>query len=248
MRGKGGGMRLAHAPQDIGLGTVVRGMEPDFALVERFTTGNHCTLTGHCRLTRVLQGGLASFRTTWTSSPWLTCWRIPCQCNPRRWHGLHPFRRARIRSCSSAPQPLRQDSCAWLRCAQPAGTHSQARDFTRKVATEACADHLSLIRYDTPACTARPQELPTRKFHHAADIAADGRHRAWRQVGVVEAQPDKGAPCALGVPEFVVEIQAAQPAHLRQHTAIELAQHRGFGGHTHRKVVGGWLPGRQFNL
>ena len=61
VRGKGGGMRLAHAPQDIGLGAVVRGMEPDFALVECFTTGNHCTLTGHCRLTRVLQGGLASF-------------------------------------------------------------------------------------------------------------------------------------------------------------------------------------------
>ncbi len=35
------------------------------------------------------------------------------------------------------------------------------RDFTRKVATEACADHLSLILYDTPACAARPQELPT---------------------------------------------------------------------------------------
>ena len=54
-------MRLAHAPQDIGLGAVVRSMEPDFALVECFTTGNHCTLTGHCRLTGVLQGGLASF-------------------------------------------------------------------------------------------------------------------------------------------------------------------------------------------
>ena len=61
VRGKGGGMRLAHAPQDIGLGAVVRSMEPDFALVECFTTGNHCTLTGHCRLTSVLQGGLASF-------------------------------------------------------------------------------------------------------------------------------------------------------------------------------------------
>jgi hypothetical protein len=104
------------------------------------------------------------------------------------------------------------------------------------VATEACADHLSLIRYDT-------------QIHHAADIAADGRHRAWRQVGVVEAQPDKGAPCALGVPEFVVEIQVGRNlAHPRQHTAIELAQHRGFGGHTDREVVGGGQPGRQFNL
>ena len=61
VRGKGGGMRMAHEPQGIRLGAVVRSMEPDFALVECLTTGNHCTLTGHCRLTSVLQGGLASF-------------------------------------------------------------------------------------------------------------------------------------------------------------------------------------------
>ena len=61
VRGKGGGMRLAHAPQDINLGAVVRSIEPDFALVDCFTTNKHCSLSGQCRLTHVLQGGLASF-------------------------------------------------------------------------------------------------------------------------------------------------------------------------------------------
>lgn len=61
IRGKGGGMRLARAPQQINLGAVVRGMEPDFALVECFAGGNRCTLTGDCRLTGLLQGALHSF-------------------------------------------------------------------------------------------------------------------------------------------------------------------------------------------
>ncbi|GGH57652.1 Rrf2 family transcriptional regulator [Comamonas phosphati] len=61
VRGKGGGMRLAHLPQQINLGAVVRGMEPDFALVECFAGGNQCTLTGDCRLTGLLQGALHSF-------------------------------------------------------------------------------------------------------------------------------------------------------------------------------------------
>ena len=62
VRGKGGGMRLAHAPAQINLGAVVRGVEPDFALVECFATGNNqCTLTGDCRLAGMLQGALHSF-------------------------------------------------------------------------------------------------------------------------------------------------------------------------------------------
>ena len=62
VRGKGGGMRLAHAPAQINLGAVVRGVEPDFALVECFATGNNqCTLTGDCRLTGVLGGALQAF-------------------------------------------------------------------------------------------------------------------------------------------------------------------------------------------
>lgn len=61
VRGKGGGMRLAHAPQQISVGAVVRGMEPDFALVECLGGSNQCTLTGDCRLSGVLQGALHRF-------------------------------------------------------------------------------------------------------------------------------------------------------------------------------------------
>lgn len=61
VRGKGGGIRLAHAPADINLGEVVRGIEPDFALVECYTENNRCTLTGNCRLAFLLKGALLSF-------------------------------------------------------------------------------------------------------------------------------------------------------------------------------------------
>lgn len=61
VRGKGGGMRLAHPPQAINLGAVVRSIEPDFALVECFATGSQCTLTGQCRLADVLGGALQGF-------------------------------------------------------------------------------------------------------------------------------------------------------------------------------------------
>lgn len=61
VRGKGGGMRLAHAPKDIPLGAVVRSMEPDFFMVECFSPGNACVLTGECKLTGVIEGALHSF-------------------------------------------------------------------------------------------------------------------------------------------------------------------------------------------
>lgn len=61
VRGKGGGMRLARAPHEIGLGEVVRDMEPDFHLVECFTSGNTCVRTGDCALTGVLHRALQDF-------------------------------------------------------------------------------------------------------------------------------------------------------------------------------------------
>jgi Rrf2 family transcriptional regulator, nitric oxide-sensitive transcriptional repressor len=64
VRGKGGGMRLAHAPADINLGAVVRSMEPDFQLVECLSSGNACTLTGRCGLTGIVELALSRFLAT----------------------------------------------------------------------------------------------------------------------------------------------------------------------------------------
>ena len=61
VRGRGGGLRLGRAPQDIRLGDVVRATEPGFALVECFATGNQCTATALCRLPRVLNEALSAF-------------------------------------------------------------------------------------------------------------------------------------------------------------------------------------------
>ncbi|SCZ51195.1 transcriptional regulator, BadM/Rrf2 family [Epibacterium ulvae] len=49
-RGRSGGLRLAHAPEQINLGTVTRAIEPDFGLVECMRPQNKCVITGTCRL------------------------------------------------------------------------------------------------------------------------------------------------------------------------------------------------------
>ncbi|MDP3137379.1 MAG: Rrf2 family transcriptional regulator [Burkholderiaceae bacterium] len=60
-RGKGGGMRLARPPQDIRLGAVVRGIEPDFDVVECFTSRQTCNLSSACRLRGVLDAATQGF-------------------------------------------------------------------------------------------------------------------------------------------------------------------------------------------
>jgi len=61
-RGKGGGMRLARAPREIGLGGVVRGAEEDFALVECFQEGKPgCVIHGACALRKVLVQAMDAF-------------------------------------------------------------------------------------------------------------------------------------------------------------------------------------------
>ena len=60
-RGKGGGLRLARAATRIGLGDVVRQMEPSFALVECFGSGSHCLLDPACRLKGALASALQAF-------------------------------------------------------------------------------------------------------------------------------------------------------------------------------------------
>ncbi len=61
VRGKGGGMRLAAKPQDIGLGAVVRSIEPDFKLVECLAHDSGCQLASSCHLTGIINGALQSF-------------------------------------------------------------------------------------------------------------------------------------------------------------------------------------------
>lgn len=61
VRGKGGGMRLAHRPEDINVGAVVRRMESDFQITECFGPHNACSLTGSCRLTAVIDEALKAF-------------------------------------------------------------------------------------------------------------------------------------------------------------------------------------------
>ncbi len=60
-RGRGGGMRLARKPADINLGTLVRAMEPDLALVECLGESSACRLTGRCRLTAIIRDARADF-------------------------------------------------------------------------------------------------------------------------------------------------------------------------------------------
>lgn len=54
VRGKGGGIRLALAPKEIGLGDVIRHTESDFALVECLAGNTTCRIQGACCLNSIL--------------------------------------------------------------------------------------------------------------------------------------------------------------------------------------------------
>lgn len=61
VRGRSGGLALAKSPKKIRLGDVLRTTEPDFALVECFTTENQCIITRRCRLRGALDEALSAF-------------------------------------------------------------------------------------------------------------------------------------------------------------------------------------------
>jgi Rrf2 family nitric oxide-sensitive transcriptional repressor len=63
VRGRGGGMKLAGAPEEINLGQVVRQMEPDFAVVECFDPSRRqdCVIAPVCRLQLVLEKAVQAF-------------------------------------------------------------------------------------------------------------------------------------------------------------------------------------------
>jgi Rrf2 family nitric oxide-sensitive transcriptional repressor len=57
IRGKGGGVRLALAPEDIRLGSIVRSCEGSAPIVECFSPDdNHCHIAPACRLKKILAG------------------------------------------------------------------------------------------------------------------------------------------------------------------------------------------------
>jgi Rrf2 family nitric oxide-sensitive transcriptional repressor len=58
VRGKGGGIRLGRAANDIGLGDVIRHTESDFALVECLGGSATCRIQGACCLNSILNQGV----------------------------------------------------------------------------------------------------------------------------------------------------------------------------------------------
>jgi Rrf2 family nitric oxide-sensitive transcriptional repressor len=54
VRGRNGGMRLGTDPRKLKLGTIIKQLEADFALVECLSEVNNCVLTGGCGLERAL--------------------------------------------------------------------------------------------------------------------------------------------------------------------------------------------------
>lgn len=62
VRGRGGGFRLARAPEDINVGEVIRLTEGPFDIVECFNSKkNTCPLIGVCILSRKIQDATAAF-------------------------------------------------------------------------------------------------------------------------------------------------------------------------------------------
>jgi Rrf2 family transcriptional regulator, nitric oxide-sensitive transcriptional repressor len=64
VRGRSGGLKLGRPAVEIKVGEVVRVTEPDFAMVECFTTGNRCVITELCRLPRALDAATKSYLDT----------------------------------------------------------------------------------------------------------------------------------------------------------------------------------------
>ena len=61
VRGRNGGIRLAMEPHDINIGALVRKTEEDFAIVECFTSDNHCPISPVCALRNILNQALLAF-------------------------------------------------------------------------------------------------------------------------------------------------------------------------------------------
>lgn len=63
IRGRSGGLRLARAPDQIGVGQVFRAFEASLPFTECSLEAGHCPLAGACRLKCVLVAALEAFYT-----------------------------------------------------------------------------------------------------------------------------------------------------------------------------------------
>jgi Rrf2 family transcriptional regulator, nitric oxide-sensitive transcriptional repressor len=62
IRGRNGGIRLAHSPENINIGEIVRKTEEDFHIVECFDSDqNQCILSPVCSLKHVLNDALQAY-------------------------------------------------------------------------------------------------------------------------------------------------------------------------------------------
>jgi Rrf2 family transcriptional regulator, nitric oxide-sensitive transcriptional repressor len=61
VRGRNGGLRLGKAPSQIVVGEVVRGMEPDFAVVECQNPTGYCRITPSCVLRSAMREAVQAF-------------------------------------------------------------------------------------------------------------------------------------------------------------------------------------------
>jgi Rrf2 family transcriptional regulator, nitric oxide-sensitive transcriptional repressor len=62
IRGRNGGIRLAHSPEEINIGEIVRKTEEDFHIVECFDEDhNHCIISPVCGLKHVLNKALQAY-------------------------------------------------------------------------------------------------------------------------------------------------------------------------------------------
>ena len=61
LRGKGGGLELARAPEDIRIGAVIRACESQLPAECFDRTTNRCVITGACKLRHVLQEASDTF-------------------------------------------------------------------------------------------------------------------------------------------------------------------------------------------
>lgn len=61
VRGVGGGLSLAYAPESLSVGRIVRAMEPDLGLVECMRPNNACVITRACALAGMLDEARRAF-------------------------------------------------------------------------------------------------------------------------------------------------------------------------------------------